>query len=156
MDLNYLIPFEIVTKIIDKIFFEIFKIEDDKVVDDIYLNYDDIKMLIDDGNKIGLHGHLHKVLPRMDYIDQFEDLQKNKTFIKNLIHNDDLAIAYPQGFFNHETERVNKELGLIGGFTMGREILNGQLLKEKWQIPRFDVNDCFNGATCSLNENIFA
>lgn len=157
MDLNYLISYKLTWPILDRLFEETFGNDAEKeAVKKIYLSEDDLKRLIDQGIEIGLHGHDHKVLPRLDYEDQRKNIKECVDFLGHLTGQRDFTIAYPQGFSDVHTKRVLKELGIWAGFGLGRKMITPKDLQSRWDIPRYDVNECFDKKTNLIQHDIFS
>lgn len=157
LDLNYLIPYEYSEIIIDKIFKKAFQNTSEKeFVDNLYLNQDDLKRLLDDGYELGVHGHSHRVLPRMSFSEQKNDLKFAADFLGSLTGEKSFTVAYPFGFYDVNTKRSMKDLGMKAGFSLDRKMLTPFHLKDRWQLPRYDVNDCFNKQTNDLNYKVFS
>ena len=65
-------------------------------------------------------------------------------------------ICYPYGFHDENTHRAMRELHLRSGLTMERRAIEPQDLSDRWSIPRYDVNDCFDRESNQMQEAIFS
>lgn len=157
LDLNYLIPYQALVPVLDAVFARVFGTDGEKAaVKEIYLGLDDLKRLLDKGHEVGIHGYDHKVLPRLGYEEQKRNIQTGVEFLAPLVGTARLTAAYPYGFYDNATKRVLKELGMLAGFSIGRRIITPADLQNRWEIPRYDVNDCFSKRDNSINYQVFA
>ena len=53
-------------------------------------------------------------------------------------------------------ERAMRELGLRAGLTMERRSIGPQDLRDRWSIPRYDVNDCFDRESNQMLDAVFS
>ena len=157
MDLNYLIPYDQVGRVLDELFRVAFGHDvEASAVREIYLSKDDLKRLVDDGFEVGVHGHDHRVLPRLSYEEQRRNLERAADFLEEEIGQVAKTVAYPYGFFDDDTKRAMNELGFVAGFGMGREIVTPSTIHLGWGIPRFDVVDCFDRETDQIKYEVFS
>jgi carbamoyltransferase len=157
LDLNYLIPYDKLLPVLDIIFAKVFGNGSEKeMIKEIYLSLDDLKKLVDEGFEVGIHGYDHKVLPRLDYKQQKQNLEAASDFLSPIVGHSQLTVAYPYGFFDNTTKRILKELRILAGFGMGRRAITPKDIQNRWEIPRYDVNDCFNKNDNSINYRLFS
>ncbi len=144
--LNYELPYEVVSPILQKIVEETFGPEA-PLAKRVYLGVDELKDLQAAGHDIGIHTHSHPMLSRLSEADQRHELSTAAQFFRDKVGLRDIHVAYPYGgpgTWNHLTKMVMKELGFIGGVTMARRVCKPQDLTARWEIPRFDVRDMFD------------
>jgi peptidoglycan/xylan/chitin deacetylase (PgdA/CDA1 family) len=157
LDLNYMIPNERVVPILDALFVGAFGAESEaEAVRETYLSIEDLKHLVDRGFELGVHTHHHRVLPRLDFEAQKRELEIGASFLGNLTGKTEFTVAYPYGFHDENTHRAMRELGLRAGFTMERRAIGPQDLQDRWSIPRYDVNDCFDRDTNQILDAVFS
>ncbi|MBW2494669.1 MAG: polysaccharide deacetylase family protein [Deltaproteobacteria bacterium] len=157
LDLNYQIPYAQVVPILDALFSETFgEGSEAEAVRETYLSVDDLKRLLDLGLELGVHTHRHRVLPRLDFDQQKQEIEIGANFLRDLTGQTDFTVAYPYGFCDENTHRAMRELGLRAGLTMERRIIELRDLRERWSIPRYDVNDCFDRESNQLVNAVFA
>ena len=157
LDLNYRVPQEYTESIVNEIFYNAFgdDVEPD-LLKQLYLSQDDLKRLMDDGHELGIHGHSHRVLPRMDFDQQKTDLKTSAEFLQSITGNNSFSVALPYGFSDTHTKRAMKELGMKAGFSMGRGMITPEHIKQRWSLPRYDVNDCFDKQTNDIRYDVFS
>ena len=157
LDLNYLIPYQTLQPVLDAVFADVFGADGEKeAIKQFYLSLDDLKRLVDDGHELGLHGYDHKVLPRLSFEEQKRNIQANIDFLAPISGKSQLSVAYPYGFCDNATKRALKELDIVTGYSMKREIITPKDLIERWEMPRYDVNDCFDKKDNRINYQVFS
>jgi peptidoglycan/xylan/chitin deacetylase (PgdA/CDA1 family) len=157
LDLNYRIPYAQVVPILDALFARTFGADSEvEAVKETYLSIDDLKRLVDRGFELGVHTHRHRVLPRLDFEAQKQEIEIGASFLRDLTGQTELVVAYPYGFHDENTHRALRELGLRAGLTMERRAIEPRDLRERWSIPRYDVNDCFERKSNQMLEAVFS
>ena len=157
LDLNYRVPYVYVEPVVDKIFVDTFGDDAEAdIVKQLYISRDNLKRLHDAGHELGLHGHAHRVLPRLDYDQQKSDIEKSIDFMQSITGYRDFTVAYPYGFSDIHTKRVMKDSGMLAGFGLGRKMITPDHINDRWDLPRYDVNDCFDKQTNDIRYDVFA
>ncbi len=157
LDLNYQIPYAQVVPILDALFAKTFgEGSEAEAVRETYLSADELKHLIDRGFELGVHTHRHRVLPRLDFEAQKQEIEIGATFLRDLIGQTEFTVAYPYGFHDENTHRAMRELGLRAGLTMERRAIEPSDLRDRWSIPRYDVNDCFDRESNQMLDAVFS
>ena len=144
-DLNYLIPHETVSRILDTLFHSVFGSDED-MLGKIYMTEDELKRVQDEGWEIGGHSHGHSVLSLLSERGQENDLHRNRAYLSDVFSSEIASVAYPfggEGSYTDETIRAARSVGYRVGFTMGREVVRPSHLKNPMCIPRFDNQDLF-------------
>ena len=111
---------------------------------------------MDRGFELGVHTHRHRVLPRLDFAAQKQEIEIGANFLRDLTGQTEFTVAYPYGFHDENTRRAMRELGLRAGLTMERRAIELRDLQDRWSIPRYDVNDCFDRASNQMVDAVFA
>ncbi len=157
MDVNHKVPYIYAESIVEKIFKRsFFDIAESEIVKVLYLGKDDLNTLLDQGHEIAIHGHSNRVLPLLSYDQQIDELQSSAKFLRSITGRDTYSVAYPFGLSDNNTKRAMKQLGMKAGFDLGREMLTPEHIKSRWNLPRFDVNDCFDKQSNTLNYKVFS
>ena len=157
LDLNYRVPYAYSEVIIDAIFKKSFGDNaEQEIIKKLYLDKDDLKRLVDDGHEVAMHGHSHRVMPRMSFEQQKADLEMSSKFLHSITGEKSFTVAYPYGFSDIHTKRAMKELEMKAGFGLGREMLTPEHIKDRWDLPRYDVNDCFDKQTNDIRYGVFS
>ena len=148
LDLNYQLPYAVVEPVLDTIFEAVFGPGSEaEAVCETYMSLDDLKRLLEAGVEVGTHTHSHKVLPRLGFMDQKQEIETSVSFLKEITGESRISIAYPFGFHSQETDRAAEELDLLAGLAGERRPITEGDVESRWAIPRYDVNDCFDRNT---------
>jgi len=157
LDLNYRIPYAQVTPILDALFAKVFGADAEAdAVRETYLSIDDLKQPVDRGFELGVHTHRHRVLPRLDFEAQKREIETGAAWLRDLTGQTRLSVAYPYGFHDENTHRAMRELGLQAGLSMERRAITPRDLLDRWGLPRYDVNDCFDRESNEMKESVFS
>ncbi len=81
---------------------------------------------------------------------------RGASFLTDLTGQARFTVAYPYGFHDENTHRAMRELDLRAGLTMERRAIGPQDLSDRWSIPRYDVNDCFDRESNQMQEAVFS
>ncbi|EHL15656.1 hypothetical protein HMPREF9630_02054 [Peptoanaerobacter stomatis] len=140
------LPYELRNKIVDELFLE-YVLENDIskkniLLNETYMNMEQIKLMIKSGMSFGLHGYNHEHLKNMSIEDMKKDIDKSIYFWDEIIDKNCLTICYPYGSYNKDTVSYAIEKGCKLGFStkIAKTELN---LKNALTLSRFDTNDFY-------------
>jgi peptidoglycan/xylan/chitin deacetylase (PgdA/CDA1 family) len=105
---------------------------------DLMLNWDDIRLLKDEGIEIGSHSGNHPALSDTLHLDSVKhELARSGEEIKAAIGKFPLAISYPFGIYHNEVKNIAKEVG----YKMGLTVLPKphSLNDDQFEIPRIEL-----------------
>jgi hypothetical protein len=143
--LNVRLPYAIVTRLLDALFEPEFGPQAD-AVRSIYMSAEEIQRARDLGIRIGLHTHSHFMLGRLAPAEQLAEIRNCQDHLANLLGNPLSELSYPYGVpgtWNGSTKMILDERGVSRAYTLGRRIVDSELLLGDLEIPRYDVNDVF-------------
>ncbi len=104
-----------------------------------YLNWDQIRMLKNEGVVIGAHSHTHAHMPDLKIEDIRKEIElSNKIFLKELGEIPSL-FAYPYGETNSEIIKLIKEYKFKVAFGQHSGIINET--SNMYYLPRFSLNE---------------
>lgn len=103
--------------------------------DKLYMDIEDIRMLLENGMEIGCHSHSHVFLSDKSFEEQNSEIRTNKDILKRLFNVDARYISYPFGKFNGDTLEIVKKLGFVAGFTASPDKSDNPLT-----LGRLDAN----------------
>ena len=106
-----------------------------------YLNVKDIKMLDKLGMKIGAHGHNHKVMSKLNYKIQKNDIYKSIKILSKILNKKISYFCYPYGgfkVFNKNTIKILKEKKITYSFNVDPK--DWQKKSNPLYVPRYDCN----------------
>ena len=157
LDLNYRVPYDQVVPILDSLFEGTFGTGSEAIaVRETYMSLDELKRLLDLGFELGVHTNRHRVLPRLGFEAQKREIETGANFLTELTGETEFTVAYPYGFHDEHTRRAVRELGMRSGLTMERRAIDDADLKERFRLPRYDVNDCFDRKTNQMLDEVFS
>ncbi len=157
LDLNYQLPYAVVEPVLDALFENVFGPGSEaEAVRETYMSVDQLKRLADAGVEIGSHAHAHRVLPRLDFALQKREMETSVGFLKEITGDCRISLAYPFSFHDEETKRAAGELDLLAGFAGERRAITDDDVRNRWSVPRYDVNDCFDRSTNQPVREVFA
>jgi len=156
LDLNYQLPYAVVEPTLDALFEAAFGPGSEAdAVRETYMSLDDLKRLLDAGIEVGTHSHSHKVLPRLEFLDQKHEIETSVSFLEEITGESRVPIAYPFNFHDEETDRAADQLDLLAGLAGERRPITDADIRHRWAIPRYDVNDCFDRRSNAPNRSVF-
>ena len=104
-----------------------------------YLNWDQIRMLRDEGVTIGAHSHTHAHMPDLNIEDVKKEIElSNKIFLKELGMIPNL-FAFPYGETNSEIINLIKDYKFKVAFGQHSGIINET--SNMYYLPRFSLNE---------------
>jgi len=145
--LNFQLPHTVLSPILKSLFKQAYGSEKE-IVERFYMTLDEIKEIKNEGFDIGIHTHNHHILSHLDIHQQKEEITTAVDYLREQINLETIHVAYPYGVpgtWNNSTKRLMKDLGYQAGLTLGRRIVKPKDLYDRWEIPRYDVNDIFDG-----------
>lgn len=126
--------------IVDKLFIENINVKESVFAKELYVNYDQIKVMKSCGMHFGIHGYDHYWLGNENNNKFKDDIDKAVNFYGNFLNKDTLTINYPYGSYNDEVLKFVREKEFKLGFTTN---VGCNLLSENnnLTIARLDTND---------------
>lgn len=108
---------------------------------ELYMNVDDLRLLVKSGMHVGSHGSMHYWLDRLPIEQQEKDIVESLGFLENIgASTTNWVMCYPYGAYNHDTLAILKRYGAaVGITTQARKAL--LLADNPLALPRFDTND---------------
>jgi len=137
--LNYYIKYEFRETLLDKLMLKFFN--EDKLFDDVYLSQDDIVNLQSDGNIIGSHTVSHKVLSRLSYSEQFQEIKQSFDFLEGIIRQGHRSFCYPYGYpgsYNQDTLDILKKLNVNDACIFDNKVQSDNF--NSLELSRVDCN----------------
>jgi len=157
LDLNYQLPYAIVEPVLDAVFEAVFGPgAEAEAIRETYMSVDELKRLVEAGVEIGTHTHSHRVLSRLDFLEQKREMETSAAFLKEIVGESQICVAYPFGFQNDDTVQAARELDLFAGYALERRPITDADLEGRFALPRYDVNDCFDRTTNEPVASVFS
>lgn len=128
-------------KIINEMFLEFFNTTEVVLSKELYLSYDQIKMMKNCGMFIGAHSHNHFWFESLNENQQTEEIEKSVSFLTKIgVDKNHRVMCYPYGSYNNTTIKILKNYNFQCAFTTIPSIANIKL-DNRFSLPRFDTND---------------
>ncbi len=140
---NYYIKYEYVNEILNKLMYKYF--DEEELSKDAYLSVEQIIELEQAGNVIGSHSKSHKVLSRLSYDKQLEEIISSVKFINSITQYERSSFCYPYGYkssYNDQTLKILDELNIDNAVIFDDKILNGKI--NKYELSRIDCRNFIN------------
>ena len=105
----------------------------------LWMNENDLEILILEGHSIGLHSHTHPT--RMDLLsgsEQLREYSQNYAWIRENLSVSPEFVAHPCGRYSESTFGVMESLGVRFGF---RSSMSAQAQPSAYEIPREDASN---------------
>lgn len=108
-----------------------------RIKKELFLNKEDLNYLIDNGHCIGLHSHSHPMnITKLNYKEQLLEYSKCQKELKLLTNYQSKCMSHPNNYYNNNTLKVLKELGVQFGF----HSQNFGKMNSHLEIPRIDCS----------------
>ncbi len=136
---NYHVNYKYRDKILDQLMDNFF--DEDALFKEVYLSVNEVKGLILSDNIVGAHTVSHKVLSRLSYQDQFDEIKRSFDFIDEIFHQDYKSFCYPYGYkssYNEDTLEVLSALGVDDACVFDDQPQGNEVCR--FQLSRVDCN----------------
>jgi hypothetical protein len=139
--LQELLPPNLRKIVLDDLFEKYVMRNESAVVDELYMDPDQIKSMHEAGMNIGSHGHAHSRLEFMSAESQMLDLKISLQHFKSVgIDDANVVVCYPYGSFNNETKAVLSALGCRAAMSSKLGIADTTDLNFDWlELQRIDT-----------------
>ncbi len=108
----------------------------------LFMNWDNLKEMQDNGMGIGSHTHSHEILSHINKHLQYEEVAKSKAILERELDRSVSTFAYPvgrKGTYTEETIDVLKECGYKLAFTQSLGV-NANPKENRFELRRFPVD----------------
>ncbi len=140
--LNFRVPSDLCRRVIDELFEAVFGPEED-FARDLYLSWDEVRAMQEEGMVIGGHTHNHLALSSLDYAVQEKDLRTCHDLLKSRLSPQALwPFSYAYGkrnSFNSDSVRILKDIGFCCSFAT--EVGINSVNTDRFCIGRIDPKD---------------
>jgi len=137
--LNFYLSYEYRDTILDQLMEEFF--DEKSLFKEVYLSINEIQELVSLGNIVGAHSVSHKVLSRLSYYEQYDEINDSFEFIESIAKQDYKSFCYPYGYlssYNTNTLKILNELKVDDACVFDNKI-QGHKIK-KYELSRIDCN----------------
>jgi peptidoglycan/xylan/chitin deacetylase (PgdA/CDA1 family) len=132
------LPIDLVNLILDIMFQDKFGPDED-LIRELYMSWEEIKILRKAGMVIGGHTITHPWLPTLGYEEQKAEICGSLDLLREKLGEDIVSFAYPYGGFDDSTLKIMRSAGCSIGFTATANVLCAP--DKPYEIDRLDTND---------------
>lgn len=126
--------------IVDDLFKKYIEIDEKSFSKELYLSYDQVKLMKKSGMHFGIHGYSHYWLEKLHINKAKNDIKKALDFYSDIIDNTNWTMCYPYGSRSEEVVEFIKSINCKVGLTT--EVRVADLSKDcMLNLPRLDTND---------------
>jgi peptidoglycan/xylan/chitin deacetylase (PgdA/CDA1 family) len=140
--MNYLLDYDIRDGIVDNLFRKYFDNEY-RFCKNFYCSEQELKEMKEGGMIIGCHSHSHKILSRLSYQEQYNELKNSYCYIADTFDIKDIVFCFPYGHiqtYNKDTINILKEIGYHSSFNTVRGTTCVRKTN-KYELQRYDTVD---------------
>ncbi|MDF2511450.1 MAG: polysaccharide deacetylase [Herbinix sp.] len=137
--LQHVLPEELRHTITTKIFEELVGVDEHIFSRELYMSYDQVKCMKEDGMFIGSHGYHHYWMNRLEQKELEEDINKGLECLVGLCNPDRLVMNFPYGSYSEEVIDYIDKRGYKLGLSTDVAACTSQ--SHKLRLPRLDTND---------------
>jgi peptidoglycan/xylan/chitin deacetylase (PgdA/CDA1 family) len=137
--LNYFVSYKYRDRILEKLMIKFF--DETKLFSEVYLSINEIQALVLAGNIVGAHTVTHKVLSRLSYQEQLDEIKNSFDFIANIVSQDYKSFCYPYGSsssFDQNTLKILDELNIDDACVFDNKVQKNEI--NKYELSRIDCN----------------
>ena len=126
-------------EILNQIFTKYFENEKE-FCKEIYMSFEEMKEMMEEGMDFGGHAHTHPMLSRLTKEEQFREIRSSGEIMEKKLKQKINMFSYPYGDFNEVTIDLLKREEYICGVTTSVGINEGGSI-DPFRIKRLDTND---------------
>jgi hypothetical protein len=132
---------ELRTRITGELFARYVSTDEHAFADELYMDEDQLKVLVDAGMIVGSHGYNHDWLDSLEPTEQVRDIDRSLEFLRHIgVPSSDWAMCYPYGAWTRSILEVLRVRGCAIAFTTETELAHLSDC-DPLLIPRLDTND---------------
>lgn len=138
--LQVVLPEQLRKKITTELFQKYLDLPEDVMARELYLNYDQMKLMKREGMYFGIHGYDHYWMNKLEPKALINDVDKALECMTGLLDEKKWVINYPYGSYSDEVVENIKDKGCVLG--LATDVRIADLKKDnRFTLPRLDTND---------------
>lgn len=138
--LQHVLPLELRASILDKIFKEVVKEEEESFCKKIYMGKNEVVSLVKEGMHVGCHGFGHLWWNKIPENELYDEISRSTDFLKSLgCDRNFLTACYPYGSVCARAIDYLKSFNYKLAFTTETDLYDGSCQK-RFNVPRLDTN----------------
>lgn len=138
--LQVALPEKLRNIISSKLFREYVGVSEEVLAREIYVNYDQMKLMKREGMYFGVHGYDHYWMNKLEPAALKEDISKGLESMKGLLDERKWVINYPYGSYSEEVVKSLKNSGCVLGLSTDVRVADLEN-DNRFILPRLDTND---------------
>ena len=142
---NYYLKYDKVDLILNELSSNLIDFE--QLCHNLYLSISELTEMEDNGNVIGGHTYSHKVLSRLNFEEQFSEINSNLDFLNLHFKMKIKSFCYPYGgknSYNNETIQILNNLKFKHAFAVNDLEINDDNIYNNFELNRLDCNKYLN------------
>ena len=139
--LQHVLPESMRNSITEQLFNDCVGVKQSDFSNELYMNVDEVKNLVNCGMYVGSHGSMHYWLDRISTEKQEQDIVHSLEFLELIgVSTKHWVMCYPYGAYNSDTLLLLKNFGASIGITV--EARKANISQDNpFKLPRLDTND---------------
>ena len=138
--LQVALPEELRNIICDNLFQKYVGVPEEILAREIYISYDQMKLMKREGMYFGVHGYDHYWMNRLEPSALKKDIEKGLACMEGLLDEKEWVINYPYGSYSEEVVESLRDSGCVLG--LSADVRVADLEKDnRFILPRLDTND---------------
>ena len=137
--LNFYISYKYRDRILNKLMKKFFN--EEQLFKEVYLSVNEIKKLVMSENIVGSHSVSHRVLSRLSYQEQYNEIENSFDFLNNIVNQNYKSFCYPYGYkssYNSDTLKVLSKLNVDDACVFDNKIQDDEI--KRYELSRTDCN----------------
>lgn len=127
-------------QIVDELFKRYITENESAFARELYMNEEQLRMMIRHGMVIGNHGYEHRWMNTISSLEQHREIENGLDFLQSIgMSSNNWLMCYPYGAHDESLRSICGDLGCSMGFTTEVEIANLSL-ENALVLPRLDTN----------------
>ena len=136
--------------IVEDLFINCIPLSEEAFAEELYMSYDQVKLMQREGMCFGIHGYDHYWMNRLTPLELERDITLALETFDGIVDKDRWVCCYPYGSCSDEVVSYIKTKGAAAGVTTVVDL--ARLDKHnRFKLPRFDTND-FPPKSCNFKE----
>ena len=128
-------------KILEELFQKYVRHETSEIADDLYMDTNEVKALLEQGMYVGSHTYSHKWLNQLPKLVQEQEIDLSLEFLNQIgATTQDWIMCYPYGGYNSDTLKILVDRQCVVGLTT-KSGLASVTTRNCLELERYDTND---------------
>lgn len=126
--------------ICDELFAQCIGISQEAFAEELYLSYDQIKLMCNQNMTFGIHGYEHYWMNRLSPAELSKDITLALDAFSGIVDRNNWVCCYPYGSYSDDVANYIKARGAVAGLTTVARTTNLNV-QDRYSLSRWDTND---------------